>query len=148
MKNGLLALSLLASLAIMPPTQAVAEPQQEFAPPPGGQLPGGQLPQGNQALEVAPSQNNRILELPPLVGGALPSPPPAVTNPVIPSPFIGCWEGTVEQWDSAVGNFQNVTISNRVESYFVTGQIISTFRSPSSRRDSMSHRGSKRSPRI
>jgi hypothetical protein len=97
-------------LAIILPTHAIAEPQQEFAPPAGGQFPGSQSPQGNQALEVAPSQNTRILELPPLVGGALPSPPPPVTNPVIPSPFIGCWEGTVERYDSAVGNFQNVTI--------------------------------------
>ena len=76
MRNGLLAISLLVSLAIIPPTQAVADPQQEFAPPPSGQFPASQSPQGNQALEVAPSQNNRILELPPLVGGALPSPPP------------------------------------------------------------------------
>jgi hypothetical protein len=111
MKNGLLAISLLASLAIILPTHAVADPQQEFAPPPGGQFPGSQSPQGNQALEVAPSQNNRILELPPLVGGALPAPPQPLTNPEIPSPFIGCWEGTVERWDSAIGNFQNVTIS-------------------------------------
>jgi hypothetical protein len=111
MKNGLLAISLLASLAIILPTQAVADPQQEFEPPSGGQFPGGQSPQSNQALEVAPSQNNRILELPPLVGGALPSPPPPVTNPEIPSSFIGCWEGTIERWDSAVGNFQDVTIS-------------------------------------
>ncbi|MGB3552109.1 MAG: hypothetical protein WA993_15580 [Candidatus Binatus sp.] len=111
MKNGLLAIPLLASLAIIPPTQAVAEPQQEFAPPPGGQSPGSQSPQGNQALEVVPSQNNRILELPPLVDGALPPPPQPLINPEIPSPFIGCWEGTVERWDSAVGNFQNVTIS-------------------------------------
>jgi hypothetical protein len=35
MKNGLLAVSLLAFLAIILPTQAVAEPQQEFAPAPG-----------------------------------------------------------------------------------------------------------------
>lgn len=111
MKNGLLAISLLASLAIRLPTQAVAEAQQEFAPPQGGQFSGSQSPQDNQALEVAPSQNNRVLELPPLVGGALPSPPPPMTNPQIPSPFVGCWEGTVEQWDSAGGNFQNVTIS-------------------------------------
>lgn len=111
MKNGLLAISLLASLAIVPPTQAIAEPQHEFAPPQGGQFPGSQSPQGNQALEVAPSQNNRILELPPLVGGALPAPPPPVTNPLIPSTFIGCWEGTVERWDSAGGNFQDVTLS-------------------------------------
>ena len=33
MRNGLLAIALLASLAIVLPTQAVAEPQQEFAPP-------------------------------------------------------------------------------------------------------------------
>ena len=111
MTNGLLAISLLASLAIIPPTQAIAEPQQEFAPPPGGQLPGSQSPQGNQALDVTPSQNNRILELPPLVGGELPAPTQPLTDPLIPSPFIGCWEGTVEQWDSAVGNFQNVSIS-------------------------------------
>jgi hypothetical protein len=71
MKNGLLATSLLASLAIIPPTQAVAEPQQEFAPPPGGQLPDSQSPQGNQALEVAPSQDNRILELPALGTGSV-----------------------------------------------------------------------------
>ncbi len=109
MKNGLLAISLLASLAIISPTQAVADPQREFAPPAGGQFPDSQSPQGNQALEVVPSQNNRILELPPLIGGALPPPPPPVTNPVIPSPFIGCWEGSVERWDSALGNFQNVT---------------------------------------
>ncbi len=111
MKYGLLAMSLLASLAIILPTLAVANPQQEFAPPAGGQFPGSQSPQGNQALEVAPSQNNRILELPPLVGGALPPPPQPLINPLIPSPFIGCWEGTVERWDSAGGNFQDVTIS-------------------------------------
>lgn len=111
MRNGLLAIALLASLAIVSPTNAVAEPQQEFAPPASGQFPASQSPQGNQALELAPSQNNRILELPPLVGGALPSPPPPVTNPEIPSPFIGCWEGTVERYDSADGNFQDVTIS-------------------------------------
>jgi hypothetical protein len=39
MKNGLLAISLLASLAIILPTHAVADPQQEFAPPPSGQFP-------------------------------------------------------------------------------------------------------------
>jgi hypothetical protein len=50
MKNGLLAISLLASLAIIVPTQAVAEPQQEFAPPAGGQFPGSQSPQGNANL--------------------------------------------------------------------------------------------------
>lgn len=111
MNNGLLAISLLASLAIIPPTQAVADPQQEFTSPAGGQFPGSQSPQGNQALEVEPAQNNRILVLPPLVGGALPPPPPPVTNPLIPSPFIGCWEGTVERYDSADGNFQDVTIS-------------------------------------
>ena len=77
----------------------------------GRPVPGSQSPQGNQALEVVPSQNNRILELPPLVDGALPPPPQPLINPEIPSPFIGCWEGTVERWDSAVGNFQNVTIS-------------------------------------
>ena len=107
----LLAISLLASMAIIPPTQAVAEPQQEFAPPAGSQFSGSQSPQGNQALEVAPSQNNRVLELPPLVSGALPPAPPPLTNPQIPSPFIGCWEGTIERWDSAAGNFQNVTSS-------------------------------------
>jgi hypothetical protein len=111
MKNGLIAIALLASLAIILPTHAVAELQQEFAPPAGSQFSGSKSPQGNQALEVAPSQNSRILELPPLVGGALPSPPPPLTNALIPSPFIGCWEGTVEQWDSACGNFQTVTIS-------------------------------------
>jgi hypothetical protein len=76
MKNGLLAISLLASVAIILPTHAVADPQHEFAPPPGGQFPAHQSPQRNQALEVAPSDNNRILELPPLVDGALPPPPP------------------------------------------------------------------------
>jgi len=60
----------LASLAIILPNQAVAEAQEEFAPPPGR----SQSPQGNQALKVAPSQNSRSLELPPLIGGAL-SPP-------------------------------------------------------------------------
>jgi hypothetical protein len=39
MKNGLLFISLPASLAIIPPTQAGADPQQEFTAPPGGQLP-------------------------------------------------------------------------------------------------------------
>ncbi len=111
MKNGLLVISLLASLAIIAPTHAVADPQQEFAPPPRGQFPASQSPQGNQALAVTPSQNNRILELPPLVDGALPPPPPPLANPLIPSPFIGCWEGTVERYDSADGNFQDVTIS-------------------------------------
>ena len=40
MKNGLLAISLLASLAIILPNQAVAEAQEEFAPPPDGHFPG------------------------------------------------------------------------------------------------------------
>ena len=110
MKNGLLTISLLASLAIILPTQALADPQQEFAPPPGGQVPASQSPQSNQTLEVAPSQNNRFLELPPLVDGALPPPPQPLANPLIPSPFIGCWEGTVERYDSADGNFQDVNL--------------------------------------
>jgi hypothetical protein len=109
MKNSLLAISLLASLAIILPTQALADPQQDLPPPPGGQVPASQSPQSNQALEM-PSQNNRILELPPLADGALPAPPPPLTNPLVPSPFIGCWEGTVERYDSSVGDFQDVTI--------------------------------------
>jgi hypothetical protein len=110
MKNGLLAISLLASLAVILPTQAVADPQQEFAPPAGGQFSVSQSPQSSQTLEVAPSQNSRILELPPLAGGALPPPPQPVTNPLVPSPFIGCWEGAVERFDSTVGDFQSMTI--------------------------------------
>ena len=46
MKNGLLAISLLASLAITSPIHAFAEPQQEFAPPAGSQFSGSQSPQG------------------------------------------------------------------------------------------------------
>ena len=38
MKNGLLAFSLLASLAIILPSQAVAETHHEFASPPGGSV--------------------------------------------------------------------------------------------------------------
>ena len=42
---------------------------------------------------------NQVLELAPLIGSELPPAPPALANPQIPSPFLGCWEGKAAGFD-------------------------------------------------
>jgi len=132
----------------MLPIRAVADPRQEFAPSPTGPAPRAQ--QGTQSLELAPSRNNQILELPPLMHGALPPPPQPLANPEIPSPFIGCWEGMVERWDSEIGNFEGVTISRPGRIVFCyrqnhidvpVAEIEAEFGTPDWFKDMLSHLG-------
>ena len=94
-------------LGIILPTHAVAEPQQEFAPPRGGPFPVSQSPQDNQALEVVPSQNNRILELPALVERGTASAPTASDQPTDTVAIYWMLGRDSRAMGSAVGNFPN-----------------------------------------
>jgi hypothetical protein len=94
--------------------KAVADPQQYFALPPAGQrnqlLAPPPTSMGRQFLAQPPS--DPVLELEPLVGPQLPLAPPALTKPEIPLPFIGCWEGNPDRFDSIVSSLGTVTVGS------------------------------------
>jgi hypothetical protein len=50
------------------------------------------------------------LELPQLRGPELPPAPPVLREAVIPSPFLGCWTGNPERFDSVVSSSGTFTI--------------------------------------
>ncbi len=52
----------------------------------------------SEAPSVDPDQNS--LDLPILSGPQLPPPPPTLTLPEVPSPFLGCWEGDPGAFDT------------------------------------------------
>ncbi len=62
------------------------------------------------ATEPQMPGSETTLELPQLRGSELPPPPPVLREAVIPSPFLGCWTGNAEGFDSVVSSSGAVTI--------------------------------------
>jgi hypothetical protein len=50
------------------------------------------------------NSDQNSLELPILTGPQLPLPPPTLTLPEVPSPFLGCWEGNPGAFDTVAND--------------------------------------------
>ncbi len=61
---------------------------------------------------------NQVLELAPLHGPRLPLAPPPIAEPIIPSPFLGCWEAKPDKFDMIVDSFGSATIGSPGEIIF------------------------------
>jgi hypothetical protein len=85
---GTLILVLCATKASAQENVGVMRSQQQPSPAPSIQ------PNSSQStLELLTGPSNPVLEIP----GQAPSPASSVT---LPSPFVGCWEGTINSFDS------------------------------------------------
>lgn len=103
------------------PAGAAAQYQYEVpGPAPSATTPGFQ---GGNTLERLPNgQGGNTLELAPAIGARLPPAPPPLAHVDIPSPFIGCWEGTPDGFDSVVNSRDGFTIGQ-------PGRIVFCYRS-------------------
>ena len=90
-------------------TRAAAQYQYDVPrPAPSAALPGHQ---GENTLDrPVAGQGGNTLELAPAEGAKLPPAPPPLSHVEIPSPFIGCWEGTPNGFDSVVNSRDGFTI--------------------------------------
>ena len=97
-KRGFLAISAIITLSFL--ASAHAQYQNEFTPAVPSDL----------ATPSAPPSGMNMLELAPARGPRLPPAPPPLENVEIPSPFIGCWEGNPNGWDTVVDSFGGFTV--------------------------------------
>ena len=97
-KRGVLAISAIVTLSLL--ASAQAHYQNEFTPAvPWDLATPSALPSGMNMLELAPAHGPR-----------LPPAPPPLEKVEIPSPFIGCWEGNPNGWDTVVDAFSGFTV--------------------------------------
>ncbi len=79
--------------------------QSTGAAPPGAGIQSGQPGvTGHPALVIPGAQPSQALSMPqvwrPTVEQPLPPAPPALTAPVVPASFVGCWKGSPDGYDS------------------------------------------------
>jgi len=86
-----LGLSLLAA-TLLGNTAAFADPHSP------------EIPSSSSTSSTTTVTSGNVLELAPIIGTRLPPPPPEIEHPEIPSPFIGCWEGHANGFDSEVSS--------------------------------------------